>query len=157
MALPAAYTILYGIEVPKVGGDTLFASLYCMWDSMEEAMKSRLRKLQGRYSYNHLYSQRSNVEPLTTEQKDRTPDVYHPFARLHPETRREGLYIGGDDFIAVEGSDDPDRDYTEIWQLFDETTNSFFYHHRWRVRDLLIWDNRGLIHTATDYDTKSER
>ena len=157
MAQPAAYTILYGIEVPEVAGDTLFASLYCMWDSMEEAMKSRLRKLQGRYSYNHLYSQRSNVDPLTSEQKARTPDVYHPFARLHPETGREGLYIGGDDFIAVDGSDDPKQDYAEIWRLFEETTNRFSYHHHWRVRDLLIWDNRGLIHTATDYDTESER
>ena len=157
MARPAAYTILYGIEVPKGGGDTHFASFYRMWDSLEESERVKLRKLQGRYSYIHLYNQRTNVEPLTIEQKERTPDVSHPFARIHPETGREGLYIGGDDFIAVEGSNEPQKDFDDIWQLFDEMTSLFFYYHRWKVRDLLIWDNRGLVHTATDYDTARER
>ena len=76
---------------------------------------------------------------------------------MHPETGREGLYIGGDDFIGVEGSDDPDRDYRSMWRLFEETTERFSYRHHWRVRDLLIWDNRGLVHTATDYDVEGER
>ena len=157
MPRPAAYTILYGIEVPNGGGDTHFASSYRMWDSLEESERVKLRKLQGRYSYIHLYNQRTNVEPLTIEQKERTPDVSHPFARIHPETGREGLYIGGDDFIAVEGSNEPQKDFNDIWQLFDEMTSQFFYYHRWKVRDLLIWDNRGLVHTATDYDTARER
>ena len=157
MARPAAYTILYAIEIPNQGGDTLFASFYRMWESMDDAAKARLRTQQGRYSYNHLYSQRTDVEPLTAEQKARTPDVTHPFARLHPETGREGLYIGGDDFIGVEGGDDPDGDYQAMWRLFEDTTERFSYRHHWRVRDLLIWDNRGLIHTATDYDTERER
>ena len=157
MAQPAAYTILYGIEVPEEGGDTLFASFYRMWDSQDEVTKAHLRKLQGRYSYIHLYSQRTNVDPLTAEQKACTPDVSHPFARIHPKTGREGLYIGGDDFISAEGSDDPAMDFTKIWQLFEETTAKFHYSHHWQVRDLLIWDNRGLLHTATDYDTKHDR
>ena len=97
---------------------------------MEKGKKSKLRKLQGRYSYIHLYSQRTNVDPLTAEQKKNTPDVSHPFARIHPETGREGLYIGGDDFIAAEGSDEPQKDFNDIWQLFDEMTSQFFYHHR---------------------------
>jgi len=157
MARPAAYTILYGIEVPKGGGDTHFASFYRMWDTLEESKKAKLRNLRGRYSYIHLYNQRTNVEPLTAEQKKKTPDVSHSFARIHPETGREGLYIGGDDFIGVEGSDKPQKDFTDIWQLFDKMTNQFFYFHRWKVRDLLIWDNRGLVHTATNYDTSRER
>ncbi len=157
MAKPAAYTILYALELPNKGGDTLFASFYRMWDSMEDATKARLRTQQGRYSYIHLYSQRTNVEPLTSEQKALTPDVTHPFARLHPETGREGLYIGGDDFVGVEGSDEPDLDYAAMWRLFEETTQRFSYRHKWGVRDLLIWDNRGLVHTATDYDSECDR
>ncbi len=157
MEQPAAYTILYALEIPNEGGDTLFSSFYRMWESMDAATKARLRTQQGRYSYIHLYSQRTDVKPLTDEQKARTPDVSHPFARLHPETGREGLYIGGDDFIGVDGSDDPDRDLAAMWQLFDEMTDRFRYRHQWQVRDLLIWDNRGLVHTATDYDTERER
>ena len=124
---------------------------------MDASRKDRLRSQRGRYSYNHLYSQRENVEPLTEQQKARTPDVTHPFARLHPETGREGIYIGGDDFIGVEGADNADREYRSMWQLFEETTERIQYCHRWRVRDLLIWDNRGLAHTATDYDMERER
>lgn len=157
MARPAAYTILYGLEIPEEGGDTWFASFYRMWDALDDAEKARLRRLQGRYSYIHLYSQRKGVAPLTEEQKARTPDVRHPFARLHPETGREGLYIGGDDFIAVEDSDAPEADFARLWELFRETTERFRYVHEWRPRDLLVWDNRGLAHTATDYDTERHR
>lgn len=157
MTKPAAYTILYGLEVPSEGGDTWFASFYRMWEALDEREKKHLRELRGRYSYIHLYSQRKNVEPLTDEQKARTPDVDHPFARIHPETGREGLYVGGDDFIAVANSDDPKTDFERVWQLFRETTERFWYVHEWKVRDLLIWDNRGLAHTATDYDTETQR
>ena len=157
MAQPAAYTILYGIEAPEEGGDTWFASFYRMWDSLDDQERAHLRRLQGCYSYIHLYSQRKNVEPLTDAQKARTPDVRHPFARIHPETGREGLYIGGDDFIAVADSEDPQADYARIWELFHETTQRFRYVHEWKVQDLLVWDNRGLAHTATDYDTERHR
>ena len=157
MRKPAAYTILYGVEVPEVGADTLFASLYKMWDWMADDEKSYIRKLRGRYSYLKLYEQRENAEPLTEAQKQRTPDVTHPFARIHPKSGREGLYIGGDDFVAVEGSNKPEHDFDRIWSLFHDTTVRFHYNHKWQPNDLLIWDNRGLIHTATDYDTNNSR
>ena len=97
------------------------------------------------------------MEPLTEAQKQLTPDVTHPFARIHPKSGREGLYIGGDDFIAVEGSKKPINDFDRIWYLFNETIARFQYTLKWQPNDLLIWDNRGLIHTATDYDRKNSR
>jgi len=151
MAQPAAYTILHGLEVPPKGGDTLFASMYKAYDTLDEDEKEKLRRLKGHYSYIELYNKRNHAEPLSEEQRARTPDVFHPLVRIHPETGREGMYLNLDDCIGIEGSDDNDG-LALVKRLFDYTIENFQYRHRWRVNDLLIWDNRGALHTATDYD-----
>jgi taurine dioxygenase len=156
MARPAAYTILYGLEVPPDGGDTLFASTYKAYDTLDDDEKERLRPLKGRYSYLKLYESRDNKTPLTAEQRARTPDVAHPLVRVHPETGREGMYLNLDDCIGVEGDDTVDGKAL-VSRLFDYTVENFQYRHKWRVRDLLIWDNRGALHTATPYDMERHR
>ena len=156
MAQPAAYTILYGLEVPPEGGDTLFASLYKAYEALDNAEKKQLRSMQGRHSYLTLYNSRDNKTPLTAEQRARTPDVIHPLVRIHPETGREGMYLNRDDCISVEGSDGMDG-LELMSRMFDYTTENFQYRHLWRSRDLLIWDNRGALHTATPYDMERHR
>jgi taurine dioxygenase len=156
MAQPAAYTILYALEVPPESGDTLFASLYKAYDTLDEDEKQRLRPLKGRYSYLELYNKRDHAEPLSEEQRARTPDVFHPLVRLHPETGREGMYLNLDDCIGIDGGEDAEG-LNLVKRLFDYTINNFQYRHRWRPRDLLIWDNRGALHTATPYDMERHR
>ena len=156
MAQPAAYTILYALEVPPESGDTLFASLYKAYDTLDEDEKQRLRPLKGRYSYLELYNKRDHAEPLSEEQRASTPDVSHPLVRLHPETGREGMYLNLDDCIGIDGGEDAEG-LTLVKRLFDYTINNFQYRHRWRPRDLLIWDNRGALHTATPYDMERHR
>ena len=159
MEVPPSYTILYGLEVPSEGGDTLYASLYQAWDALKEEEKDRLRGIRTVHSYPHLYSKRVNVEPLTEDQKDQTPDVVQPAVRIHPDTGREGMYINTGDCIGVEGvSLEESNNILEfINELYDFTINNYSYRHKWKVRDLLIWDNRGLLHTATDYDLDLHR
>ena len=156
MAQPAAYTILYALEVPPEGGDTLFASLYEAYDTLDEGEKQRLRPLNGRYSYIELYNKRDHAEPLSEAQRARTPDVSHPLVRVHPETGREGMYLNLDDCIGIDGGGDGDG-LALVKRLFDYTIDNFQYRHRWRPRDLLIWDNRGALHTATPYDMERHR
>jgi taurine dioxygenase len=154
---PAAYTILYGIEVPEEGADTLFASLYRAYDEMPEQEKVNLRPLKATYSYAKLYYQRPNPVPLTAEQLARTPDVAHPLVRVHPESGREGLYINRDDCIGIVGMSSEDGGKL-ISRLFDFVLEpQFQYRHKWRPRDLVVWDNRGLLHTATSYDMDRHR
>ena len=154
MARPAAYTILYGLEVPPEAGDTLFASMYKAYDALDEDKKQMLRPLIGRFSYEKLYNSRNHDKPMTAEQRSRTPDVSHPLVRIHPETGREGMYLNLDDCVGIDGAEDG---LALVKQLFEYTIENFQYRHRWRPHDLLIWDNRGALHTATDYDMERHR
>jgi alpha-ketoglutarate-dependent taurine dioxygenase len=154
---PAAYTILYALEVPPEGGNTLFASLYRAYDELSEDEKSRLRPLKSIHSYQNMYNQRPNVTPLTPEQIARTPDIAHPLVRIHPETGREGLYLNKETCIGIAGLE-PDEGMRLIERLFEFAQQPrFAYSHKWAVHDLVIWDNRGLIHTATPYDVDRYR
>ena len=79
------------------------------------------------------------------------PDVEHPLVRVHPHTGREGMYVKLDDCIGIEGMA-PEAGFALIKKMFDYTVENFAYTHKWKVRDLLIWDNRGALHAATPYD-----
>lgn len=155
---PAACTILYALEVPPEGADTLFTSLYRVYDELPEERKAKLRRLRATYSYAKLYyTSRPNPTPLTEEQKARTPDVTHPLVRLHPETGREGLYINRDDFLRIEGMGLAEGENL-LNELFEMAVQPrFVYRHKWRARDLVIWDNRGAMHTATPFDAERYR
>jgi taurine dioxygenase len=159
MKVPPSVTILYALEVPEEGGETWFASLYKAWDTLDETVKNRLRGLHTQHSYAHLYGQRVGVEPLTEEQKALTPVVTQPAVRIHPVTGREGMYLNTGDLVGIVEQDGDAQDETIalIGQLYDETIARFSYHHKWRPGDLLVWDNRGALHTATDYDTTRYR
>jgi taurine dioxygenase len=159
MPVPPAYTILYALEVPPVGGETLFASLYRAWDTLDDAVRDRLRGLRTVHWYPHMYNKRVGVAPLTEAQLARTPPVTQPVVRLHPATGREGMYLNLGDCVGIEGLDGTAQDATMalIAELYDYTTENFCYRHHWRPGDLLIWDNRGALHTATDYDTERHR
>ena len=151
-AQPASYTILYALQVPAEGGDTLFASLYRAYDALPEAERARLKTLRARHSYTFMYDKRPGVPPLTPEQRARTPDVLHPLVRVHPDTGREGLYINRETVAGIEGLKE-DECRALIARLFDFALQpQFRYAHKWQAGDLVIWDNRGLLHTATPYD-----
>lgn len=156
MALPSAYTLIYGIENPKAGGDTRYASLYKAYDSLPEDEKAFLRPLWGTYQFAQLYALNPNAPELTEAQKALTPDVLHPLVRIHPHTGREGMYINYDDFVGVEGFP-VDEMRARVAALIKHATENFAYDHKWHDRDLVMWDNRGLMHTATPYDRVNDR
>jgi taurine dioxygenase len=156
-ANPAAYTMLYALEVPAARGETLFASMQCFYREMPEDEKAKLRPLTVKWNYERMYSLRTNVPPLTDEQRARTPEVTQPLVRIHPVSGRESLYTSRDGCAGVHGMPE-DEGLTLIRGLVQRIIDSpFTYAHRWEARDLVIWDNRGLIHTATDYDMENDR
>lgn len=154
---PAAYTMLYALEVPATGGETWFASMQCFYDAMPEEEKATLRPLAVKWNYERMYSLRENVPPLTDEQRAQTPEVTQPLVRIHPVSGRESLYTSRDGCAGVQGMPEADG-IALIRGLVERIVDSpFRYAHRWEARDLVIWDNRGLIHTATDYDMDNDR
>src|SRR6185369_10285033 len=89
---PALATMLYGIEVPKVGGDTLYANTYAAYDALPESMRKRIAGLRAIHDLD-ASRQRAGAPPMTEKQRQEAPPVEHPLVRTHPESGRKCLYI----------------------------------------------------------------
>ncbi|MDX1431334.1 MAG: TauD/TfdA family dioxygenase [Gammaproteobacteria bacterium] len=149
-------TIMYAEEVPAEGGDTEFCDMYGAYDALDEAMKARLAGLRAVHNLDFSRSRRHGEDPMTEAQKREVPPVDHPIVRTHPETGRKCIFLG-DHAETVLG-----LDYAEGRGLVDEVNAlavrpELTYRHRWRPGDLVIWDNRCLMHRAMPYDTSKER
>jgi len=164
VARPTAYTLLYGVETPPVGAETLFCDTCRAYDSLDRTRQHKLRQLRGVHSYvymrtgNKAYIENNAAtQPLSAAQVSRVPDVTHPMVRTNPHTGRLSLYLGGDCLAGIEGmSDQTARPLID--ELFAITLRpDVQVAHKWRPRDVVIWDNRGLMHTATDYDRERYR
>jgi taurine dioxygenase len=152
---PALATILYGIETPRVGGETEFADMAAAWEALDDATKRRLAGLRGVHDL-ELSRRRMGEPPLTDEQRAQSPPVEHPLVRTHPDTGRKILYVSRHvSHIAGLPRDESD---TLLDSLMEHATApSFVFRYRWHPGDVLMWDNRSTIHRATGYDTSAER
>jgi taurine dioxygenase len=158
LQVPARATMLYSIEVPKAGGNTLFANQYAAYDDLPDAMKRRIDTLVGIHHYGNrkVADEMSRVaaSPLTAEQKAKMPLITHPLVRRHPVTGRNALYaVSGSSYGIVGMPED------EAVALLDElaahaTQSKYVYSLSYRVGDVVIWDNASLLHSAilTDPD-----
>jgi len=161
LKVPARATMLYSIEVPKAGGDTLFADQYAAYDGLSEAMKKRVESLVAIHHYGNrkVADEMSRVaaSPLTAEQKAKMPLITHPIARTHPITGRKALYaVSGSSYGIVGMPED------EAVALLDElaahaTQDRYVYRLSYRVGDLVMWDNASLLHSATLTDPDDPR
>jgi len=164
LTTPTATTILYGLEVPTEGGDTWFCSTEQAFAALPAHEREPLQDLLSRQSYLHLYVRRyltkgqaGKPPPLPPEVRAGLPDIHHPLVRRHPLTGELSLYLGGNSlagFVGLNGHEGQDL----ADKLFAHCTEErFIYRHTWRPRDLVLWDNRGTMHTATAYDEERER
>lgn len=152
---PMAYTMLYTIEAPTSGADTVFASTYAGYDALPAEERARLRELDVVHSIEKLYEGRA-AQPSDAVRKKR-PDVVHPLVRTHPATGRDGLYLGLRQTRTVTGLDEA-KSEALIAELVEKITRpERVYSHKWKAGDVVIWDNRGLLHAATPYDKENQR
>jgi taurine dioxygenase len=149
-------TLLYAVEVPEEGGETHFCDMYGACEALSDDLRQRLAGMRAIHNLDFSRSRRHAEDPMTDEQKRAVPPVAHPIIRTHPETGRKSLFLGDHaETIA-------DFDYQEGRELV-EAVNAMAirpeltYRHRWQARDLVIWDNRCLMHRATAYDAVRER
>jgi taurine dioxygenase len=139
-------TQLYGIAIPSRGGDTLFASMYEAYDSLTESLKKRLEGLQAE----HAYGGRARKGNDLLEPEDRLlPPAVHPVVRTHEETGRKSLYANPTHILRIQGLGDAESD-----RLIAELTDHMVatpaqYRHKWQKGDIVIWDNRCALHSAT--------
>jgi taurine dioxygenase len=161
LQVPARATTLYSIQVPKVGGDTLFANQQAAYDDLPEAMKRRIDPLLGIHHYGNRNDtderSRTAASPLTAEQKARMPLITHRIARPHPVTGRKSLYaVSGSSFGIVGMPEDEARG------LLDElaahsTQPKYQLRFNYGVGDVVVWDNASLLHSATLIDPDDAR
>ena len=148
-------TMLYSLEAPRRGGETQVADMEQVYESLDDKMKERIRPLRAIHNLN-FSKQRRDPVPLTEDQLRQTPPVEHPMVRIHPDSGRPSLYLG-DHAESVVG-----MEYETGRALITELNAlavrpEFVYEHRWRARDLIVWDNRCVLHRASPYDTAAER
>lgn len=149
-------TFLYAVEVPTEGGETHFCDMYGAYEALSDEMKQRLEGMRAVHNLDFSRSRRHGEDPMTDTQKREVPPVNHPIIRTHPETGRKCIFLG-DHAESIAGFD-----YDEGRSLVEEINAlvvrpELTYCHRWRPRDLVIWDNRCLMHRATPYDAARER
>ena len=138
-------TQLYGIEIPSYGGDTLFASMHAAYDALPEPLKARIAPLKVEFRYGGR--ERKWVDLLDPADQARPPAV-HDMVRVHPETGRKSLYVNPTHAIRVVGMSEADSDrlFAELyWYMLQPNAE---YRHKWKVGDLVIWDNRCTVHAA---------
>ena len=159
--VPARCTTLYSIQVPKVGGDTLFANQYAAYDDLSSAMKKRIDGLIALHHYGNRddldKGSRTVASVLSDEQEKKLAWVRHPVARKHPVTRRKALYAVSGSSFRIEGMPDD-----EALDLLDElkrhaTQEKYHYRLKYGVGDVVIWDNASLLHSATLIDPNDPR
>ena len=151
---PGKATSLYAIETPTSGGNTRFANCHLAYESLTESLQ---QKIDGRFAMN-LYAYPSRNECKKLDKREAGAHEYpHPMVRTHPETGRKSLYVNRlmTDYIV-------DMDETESSELldtlFDHMENEdFIYEHSWRNKDLVIWENRCLVHARTNFDPSERR
>lgn len=153
---PPAGTCLYGITIPPIGGDTLFANQHAALDAMPKSMRA---KLEGRMAIHSAVKAYAPDGQYGARDKGRSMDIrvsrdaektqLHPLIRKHPETGREGIFSAFGYIIGLEGMDEADSTPLLLdlyqWQAREE----FQYRHKWRQNMLLMWDNRSVLHAAT--------
>ncbi len=161
--IPARATLLYSIQVPKAGGDTLFADQEQAFEDLPEATKKRI---DGMVTLN-IYGNRDDLDPdsrtsaysPTEEQKERRGAklIRHPLVRRHPYTGRKALYAVSGTSYAIEGMPEAEG-LALLRELAAHSTQpEYQFRVKYGVGDVVVWDNASVLHSATLTDPADPR
>jgi taurine dioxygenase len=155
---PPKATMLHAVRLPAQGGDTQYVNMALAYDELPKATKRRIAELQAIHVYQSRHSERKLME-LSPEARGQIADaVVHPLVRTHPDSGRKAIYLNP---IRIEGI--VGMEEAEALELLDAllahaTRPQYEYRHQWRPGDLVLWDNRCLLHKANgDYDMNEVR
>lgn len=155
--VPPSASILHSLEIPPVGGNTGFANMYRAHDAMPSTLRERVK---GRTIKNDVvHNTGGQIRDGYEEGGDIrfTPGPSHGIVRTHPETGYNTLYIGRRPYAYVNGLsiEESDQLLDEVWA--HATQEAFICHHVWRVGDVIIWDNRCVLHRRDAFDPAERR
>jgi taurine dioxygenase len=152
---PANATFLYAIEIPSQGGDTLFLNMYKAYEALPPGLKARVegKKAVNAYHYESL-TREINATKIDFSAQ---PHYAQPIVRTHPETGRKALYVNRLMTWSIEGMDPAEGSALLDALLKHIEQDQFIYTHKWRVGDLVLWDNRCTLHARMDFSDKERR
>jgi len=150
---PHKATTLFSVEVPTVGGNTKFSNQYMAYDALPAEIKEKLRHSMALNAYEF------GTTIKTFERYDRAavPHHAHPVFRKHPETGRISVYVCPlmtEEIIGLDAAEST-AILAEIYAI--QGRDEFVYEHMWRAGDLVMWDNRSLLHARTDFSPDQRR
>ncbi len=150
--VPLSYSALYALEIPPAGGDTGFANMYSALDTLPGSLRRRIegRTIKHDLTYNSAGDLRDGFQPVS-DVRD-APGPSHPIIRTHPETGCDALYLGRRPNAYVDGLSVAESEelLNALWA--HATQQRFTWRHRWRVGDIVIWDNRCAMHHREPFD-----
>jgi taurine dioxygenase len=150
--VPHTATVLYAVDVPSTGGNTLFASGYAAYETLPEDIRA---PLEGRKAFNHYNY--GSTQKGDSNGIEAFAESVHPVFRTHSETGRKAIYVNR---LMTENIVDMPEDESAalLARLYDHAERpEFVYEHVWRKGDLLMWDNRCSMHARTDFPTEERR
>ncbi len=145
--IPAKATLLQALALPDRGGETRFCNARKAYEDLPNDMKARIDGLQAVHSYDTARAPARAAKRSSVEQQE-TPDVVHPLVRTHEDTGQKAIYFNSNRTDAIVGMDRKDSDALLDWIHRHMTQPEYRYDHAWRLGDILLWDNRCLIHSV---------
>ena len=156
-AAPPKATTLYAVSLPERGGDTQFVDVRAAYDELTENTQQKILRLRSPHVYESSHSPRK-MAALSAEERAKIPQTLQPLVIRHPDNGRLALYLNTGRMEGIEGME-PDEAYQLIDKLYAHATQSRYeYRHQWQPGDMVIWDNRSVMHQANaDYDPSQYR
>ena len=154
---PISASLLHAIEVTETGGETAFLNMY---QAYEELPASLAAKIEGKYvNHSKLHNSAGMKRPEFADVTDpsKAPGVKHPIVRTHPVTGRKCLYLGRRQMSYIFGLSVPESEtlLDEVWA--HACQDKYVWQHKWRVGDLLVWDNRCTMHHRNAFAPNARR
>lgn len=154
--VPAKASLLSARELPSRGGETEFADMRAAWDALDGDTRARVEGLVAVHDYYYSQGLVGGLEVLSDEEWKALPPVPHPMVRTHPATGRKNLYIGrhAKEIVGM-GAEEGSALLAELHDFACRPPRTFL--HRWAPGDLVLWDNRCVLHRGHEWDRREAR
>ncbi len=154
---PSMGSMLHALEVPEEGGDTAFANMYTAYETLPADIRAKIDGLKALHIRDRRKNPRAGISDLDRDEFRHdidkyfdipAPDSVHPMVRTHPETGRKALFVSPRFTVAIEGMDDKIAQPLLDLLFTHQIRKELIYRHKWRLGDVVFWDNRCTIHLA---------
>jgi len=152
-ARPYKYTFLYALELPSIGGNTMFSNMYKAYEAVPPGLKEKLRGKKALHIHEYKRSEKADISGDISS----IPHYHHPVFITHPDTGRKSLFVDRLMTARIEGlaAAESSAILEELYTIGER--RDFIYEHVWRLGDFVMWDNRCTIHARTDFPKEERR